>query len=491
MSLAHLSDEEILAQLAATANENQLLQWSNMCYGSPMNPEPDWQRRFYDAGAYASQRMLMAANGVGKSQTVCAEGAYHATGLYPDWWTGHRFTRGGWEMWIGSIDNNMQKIGPQRALMGRDLDTMLGTGLIPKSHIVSIERRQAGVKDVVDTVIVRHVSGENVVLTWKTFEQGWRKWQSGDPKVIIWDEEPDDSVVDQKDILSETLTRLVRNSGIWLIGYTPLLGQTNLTEHFMDSEDPGVITIGATWDDAPHMSAEDRARIEAQYKTDAERDARARGVPMLGEGKILHTAKSIYVCDPVPIPDHWARIKGIDFGGTDGHPHAIAELAWDRDNDITYLIWEWRDNGRTRDHAFAINARDPWVPVAWPHDGMKHDPGSGLRLHTQYRDDHHVNMLSRSARYTNDVGGKQAQWPVIETIRDDMDAGKFRVFRTCTNWQREADSYHTKDGKIVSKRDDLLKASFYARMMRRFARSKHEGMRQRRSRAPAPLKTHA
>jgi phage terminase large subunit-like protein len=484
-----LSTDEILNALSEAATYNQLLLWWDQCYGSPNTPDPDWQRRFYDAGAYASQRMLMAANGVGKSQTVCAELAAHATGIYPEWWTGHKFTHGGWEAWIGSIDNNMQKIGPQRALMGRNLDDLLGTGLIPRANIIDFDRRQAGVKDVVDTVTVRHASGDNVMLTWKTFEQGWRKWQSGDPKVIVWDEEPDDSVVDQKDILSETLTRLVRNSGIWLVGYTPLLGQTNLTEHFMESDDPGVYVGGATWDDAPHMNPEDRARIEAQYKTDAERDARARGVPMLGEGAIFSTKETSFLIDPIAIPGHWARIKGIDFGGVQNHPHALACLAWDRDTDIKYLYSEWRDNGKTRDHAHAVNATDPWIPVAWPHDGMVHDRGSATRLYRNYRDEYHVNMLSKSARYKNDEGGAQPQWPVIETFRDELDAGKFKVFRTCQKFVREYRSYHMKDGKIVAKRDDLLKAVFYARMMLRYARSESQGARLHHSHHPAPFTT--
>ena len=488
MSYDHLSDDEILSALTKVSTQNQLLTWWEQCYGSPQTPDPDWQRRYYDAGAFASQRLLMAANGVGKSQTVCAELAAHATGIYPEWWTGKRFSRGGWEAWIGSIDNNMQKIGPQRALMGRDLDTMLGSGLIPRANIIDFDRRQAGTKDVVDTVIVKHASGDNVLLTWKTFEQGWRKWQSGDPKIILWDEEPDDSVVDQKDILSETLTRLVRNSGIWLVGYTPLLGQTNLTEHFMDSEDPGVFTIGATWDDAPHMSAGDRERIEKQYKTDAERDARARGVPMLGEGRIFTTSENVFVVDPPQIPPHWAHITGIDFGGISGHPHALAHLVWDRDSDIVCLTDVWRDNGKTRDHAHAINARGDW-PVAWPHDGMEHDAGSAKRLHDIYRNQHKVHMLSKSARYKNEDGGAQPQWPIIETLRDRMDAGKFKVSRTCTQWLSEYRSYHMKDGKIVAKRDDALKASFYALMMLRYATA--QTSMGRRSTQPAPFRSYA
>ena len=149
--------------------------------------------------------------------------------------------------------------------MGRDLGQRRGTGLIPAQAMGSVEKRQAGVKEVADTVTIRHISGENVIIKWLTFEQGWRKWQSGDPKIILWDEEPDDTVSDQKDILSETLTRLVRNSGIFMVGYTPLLGDTQLTQHFMHSEDPKVFYVGATWDDAPHMDADTRKSIAAQY----------------------------------------------------------------------------------------------------------------------------------------------------------------------------------------------------------------------------------
>jgi len=484
----HLSDDELLSALSQASNENQLLIWWSQCYGSPTNPQPDWQRRFYDAGMFASQRLVMAANGVGKSQTVCAELAAHCTGEYPDWWQGHKFRRGGWEVWVGSIDNNMQKRGPQRALLGRDLSDFLGTGLIPRSRIISFETRQAGVKEVADTTVIKHVSGDNVIIKWLTFEQGWRKWQSGDPKVILWDEEPDDSISDQKDILSETLTRLVRNNGIFLCGYTPLLGDTQLTEHFMHSEDPGVWWIGATWDDAPHMDANQRAMIEAQYP-EHQRLARTQGVPMLGEGRIFTTPENNFIIDPIPIPPHWARIQGIDFGGVENHPHAIASLAWDRDTDTVYLYDVWRQQGKTRDHAHAVNARSEWIPVAWPHDGMVHDRGSGVRLYRAYRDDYHVNMLSKSARYKNPEGGAQPQWPIIETMRDRLDAGKLRVFRTCKPWLEEYRSYHMKDGKIVAKRDDTIKASMYAMMMLRYARSQSQGMRMHTSHQPAAFTT--
>ena len=489
--LEHLSEIEVVDLLKNLSDDNALLKWWQMCYGSPDNPEflpdgrryPDWQRQYYDAGAYASQRMIIAANGVGKSQSVCAEGAAHITGEYPPWWQGQRFDYGGWEMWIGSIDNDMQKRGPQRALLGRNLEDALGSGLIPAKNIVDIELRQAGVKSVVDTLIVKHASGDNVTVKWLTFEQGWRKWQSGDPKIILWDEEPDESVVDQTAILSEALTRLVRNNGIFMVGYTPLLGMTQLTEHFMESTDAAVYYITAGWDDAPHMDENTKALIRSQYKSH-EVDARTKGVPMMGEGRIFTASEASFVCDPIRIPDHWAQIQGIDFGIA--HPAAIVNLAHDRDNDIVYVTDCWKKTDqKLGQHAQAINSRGKWKPVAWPHDGEKRDPDSGKRFHAMLRDNYECNMLQHSARYKADKGGAQPQWPIIETVRDRQEDGRWKVFRTCVDWIKESRSYHTKNGLIVPRRDDVLKASFYALMMIRYARSKHDGYRRSKPAAMA------
>jgi phage terminase large subunit-like protein len=476
------------------SDENQLATWWNQCYGSPHNPEflpdgrryPTWQREYYDAGAWAKQRMIIAANGVGKSQSVCAEAAAHFIGEYPEWWQGIRFPHGGWECWIGSIDNDMQKRGPQRALLGRNLDDALGKGLIPARNIVDMELRQAGVKGVVDTLIVKHSSGSNVTIKWLTFEQGWRKWQSGDPKIILWDEEPDENTVDQADILDEALTRLVRNSGIFMVGYTPLLGDTQLTSHFMDSEDPGVFYVTAGWDDAPHMLEEDKEMIRKQYKSH-QIDARTKGIPMMGEGRIIKASESDYVISPIPIPTHWSRIKGIDFGIA--HPCATVELAHDRDNDIVYIIKSWKKTDQTLgDHAQQINAADDWIPVAWPHDGEKRDANSGLQFHRLMRDKYRVNMLSMSARYDPETGGAQPQWPVIEDVNERLDSGRLKVFSTCQDWIKEARSYHQKGGVIVAKKDDALKASFYGLMMLRYAKSP-SSRQLRRSRAGAAFTT--
>src|SRR5688572_8405849 len=56
----------------------------------------EFQKKFHNAVGYlttlpAVQKMLMAANQVGKTLSAAMETAMHTTGKYPDWWQGHRF----------------------------------------------------------------------------------------------------------------------------------------------------------------------------------------------------------------------------------------------------------------------------------------------------------------------------------------------------------------------------------------------------------------
>lgn len=476
--LSKLSDEELLKGFSLACATNRL---------SAYTPY-DWQLEFHGLGSFAKERLLICANGVGKTYAISAELSMHCTGLYPDWWNGDRFPDGGFEVWVGSIDNEMQKIGLQETLMGPDLESGIGTGFIPRRCIEKINRRQSGIKDVLDEAFIAHTSGKRVKIRFKTFEQGDKKWQSGKPKIIVWDEEPDENNIEQKGVFSEMQTRLVRNAGIFFGCRTPLYGMTQLIEHFMETDNERVRWLGASWDDAPHMDAEARERAMAAYP-EHERETRSRGVVMMGEGAIFSESESKFVVDPFKIPDHWARIKGIDFGLA--HPAAVASLAHDRDTNTVYLYNVWRDYiKRTADHIEAINADgEPWIPVAWPHDGEKRDPKSGIQLQMNYRK--HCAMLSKSARYKNDVGGSQSVWKIVEDVRERLAGGTFKVFRTCKPWLEEYRSYHSKDGVIVARRDDALKASFYATMMLRFARSKAQSGRNRQQMQMAPFTTAA
>jgi len=164
---------------------------------------------------------------------------------------------------------------------------------------------------------------------------------------------------------------------------TPLLGMSQIVRRFLQETTPDRDFVQMTIDDAGHISPEDRERIIAGYP-EHEREARVKGVPMLGSGRVFPVAESVIFWEPHELPRHWPRICGIDFGWD--HPTAAAWLAWDRDADTVYLYDAYRVAQQTPViHAAAIAARGNWIPVSWPHDGFQADKGSGIALAEQYR----------------------------------------------------------------------------------------------------------
>ena len=216
-------------------------------------------------------------------------------------------------------------------------------------------------------------------------------------------------------------------------------------------------------DDAEHYSPERRAAIIASYLPH-EREARAKGIPVLGSGRVFPIEEDKIRCDPIPIPTHWAQINGLDFGWD--HPFAAANLAWDKDADCLYVCKEYRERETTPlIHAGAIKPWGDWIPCAWPHDGLQHDKGSGEELAKAYGK-HGLNMLAEKATF--DDGGNGVEAGILEML-ERMQTGRFKVFSTCGAWFGEFRLYHREDGQIVKLQDDLISASRYAVMMKRHA----------------------
>ena len=74
------------AELAAITDElSRYERFNKLELYKPYNK----QKEFHAAGSQYRERMLIAANQVGKTLCAAAEVAMHMTGLYPDWWEGY------------------------------------------------------------------------------------------------------------------------------------------------------------------------------------------------------------------------------------------------------------------------------------------------------------------------------------------------------------------------------------------------------------------
>ena len=420
------------------------------------------QEDFHAAGEAHRERLFCAGNQLGKTLAGAAEMAMHLTGRYPENWRGRRFPRA-IAAWASGVTGESVRDTTQRLLVGRPGE--YGTGMIPAACIVGEPKRALGVADLLDSVTVRHVSGGNSRLYFKRYEQGREKWQGETLDVVWFDEEP------APEIYTEGLTRTNATNGMAYMTFTPLQGMSEVVMRFLHESSPDRHVTYMTIDDAAHYTPEQRAAIVASYPAH-EREARAKGIPTLGSGRIFPVEEESILVEQFLIPAHWPRINGIDFGWD--HPAAAVQAAWDRDADCWYVIKAHRAREQTPIlFAPTVKAWGAWVPCAWPHDGLQHDKGSGKGLAQQYADTG-LNMLREHATHAPDPGkpegsgGNGVEAGLMEML-DRMQTGRLKVFAGLDDWMQEFRLYHRKDGRVVKERDDLMSATRYGLMMRRKA----------------------
>lgn len=434
------------------------------------------QREFHEAGRTNRERLLMAANQVGKTLSAGAEVAMHLTGRYPNDWRGFVY-REAPAYWVGGVTSESTRDNPQRILLGRG--TRWGTGMVPQDALRGFPAMRRGVIGAVDHFECRWGGGGDIQAgfascAFKSYDQGREKWQGETLGGIWFDEEPEEK------IYTEGLTRT--NVGLMpvMMTFTPLLGMTGTVKRFILDKVPGTHVTTMTLDDAEHYSPEERAAIIATYPV-FERAARTKGIPQLGSGRVFPIDEDEVKINAFPIPPHWAQHGALDFGWD--HPSAGVKLAWDRDADILYVTAAHRQRQQTP-AMFAASVKPwgtnpdgtQWLPWAWPHDGLQHDKGSGEQLAAQYRAQG-LRMHPQRATFEDGSFGVEAG---IAEMLDRMQTGRFKVFAHLNDWWEEFRLYHRQEGLIVKVGDDLMAASRYGVMMKRIAITQNK---------PAPAST--
>lgn len=429
------------------------------------------QAMFLAAGFTFRERLLMAGNQLGKTETGAYETFCHLTGRYPDWWLGHRYDHP-IRMWICGESSVVCRDVQQKKLCGQPgVDAELGTGYIPKDDFVEKPSLSRGVTDAFDTLQVHwHKKNHEGVYekagistaTFKSYEQGRLKFQ-GEPVDLIWlDEEP------PMEIYSECLTRTTATKGKIMMTFTPLKGKSDVVNRYLDEPDENRSVTTMTIFDAKHMTDQGPEYIAAIIKgwPAHERDARARGIPLMGSGRIFpFTDESIAEPALTYIPAHWVKLWGIDFGI--GHPFAAVLILWDKDNDVIHIHATVRmPDGLPLLHAAAIKPIGAAVPVAWPQDGTAREKGTGETVASHYK---RAGLMMLSGHATWPDGGISTEAGILE-MSERMQTGRLKVANHLVDWFDEFRQYHRKDGLIVKVRDDLMSATRIAIMDKRHAR---------------------
>lgn len=401
---------------------------------------------FFRVGATKRVRLALCANRVGKTETMGGyEVACHLTGIYPPWWEGRRF-RKPVKVWAAGDTAKTTRDAIQEKMLG-PWDNR-GTGLILGDKLGQVSPKQ-GIANAAEIVQVKHASGSNSRLIFKSFDQRREAFQGDEPDIVWLDEEC------PQDIYEESLTRTLTNDGIIILTFTPLMGLTPLIESFLEGgsiHDPKnnetKHVIMASWDDAPHIGKRAKADLLAEYLP-YQRDARSKGVPQLGSGAIYQVVEEDLVVPDFAIPDHWPRAYGMDVGW---NRTAAVWGAMNRETDTLYLYREhYMGQAEPVVHAQGINASGDWVHGAIDPASNGRSQHDGQQLIEQYRA-----LGLRLTQADNSVeAGIYAAWT-------RMASGRLKVFQSLANWRKEFRLYRRDEhGKIIKKDDHIMDATRY------------------------------
>lgn len=415
------------------------------------------QMEFHEAGSKYRERLLRAGNQLGKTYSAAAETVMHATGKYPSWWTGRQFKKAP-VIWCAGVTGEVVRDSIQRLLMG---DTAGNPGFLLEEDVED-KLPSRGVADLLDTILVKHISGGTSRIRLKYYEQGREKFQADTVDFVWLDEEPDIG------IYMEALTRTNATNGIVCLTFTPLKGMSEVVRRFLVEKSTDRHDTNMTIMDALHLPEAERQRIINSYPKH-QLQSRINGVPMMGEGGVFEGIdEGQIICkpfNPLDMPWYWMEIAGIDFGWA--HPTAAIKLLYDPQGDIIFVTNAYRRKEATPlEHAAALK---PWgreLSWAWPHDGLQHDKGSGVQLKEQYVNQG-LKMLGERATF-DDERSNGVEAGIAEMLMR-MQSGRLKIFSHLGELLEELRMYHRKDGKIVKEYDDLIDALRYAMMMIRYA----------------------
>jgi phage terminase large subunit-like protein len=491
----------------------------------PGNDAPTCRRlydkalRYMKAGATFPERLFLAANRIGKSETAGYEVTAHLTGRYPRWWEGRKFE--GPTDWRAAGDTMLTTRDIQQTILlgpHEGVPESKWLGMIPAHLIADVTRKSGGVSNCVDTIFVQHaekVHGAPALsrLSFLSYDMGRRVFQGFQCHGMWLDEEPPEpqekaetQAQGSSDIYTECLLRLMTLDGILLATFTPLRGMTpflvhyfstammpgteedegqdvpakrhylraGMTEEELAALDPqgvklpesttievnpyGQVTpryvVGATWDDAPHLTDAAKAKQWASIMP-YQRAARAKGLPQLGAGAIYPISDDDLRVKDFPIPEHWKRGYGMDCGGG-AKPTAAAFGALDPDADILYVTSVYKSGvGQTEPALHASSIKSRMGGWNWP--GV----GDAAALLMTEHDAEQLVMLYRRLGLDLNLPDKSVETGIKE-VWDRMTTGRLKVFASCVAWFQEFAMYRRdKHGRIVKSNDHVMDGTRY------------------------------
>ncbi len=209
--------------------------------------------------------------------------------------------------------------------------------------------------------------------------------------------------------------------------------------------------ITCTWDEVPHLTAQSKEDMLKSYPPHM-RDARSKGLPMLGSGAIYPIPETEITVQDFAIPPHWRKCFGMDPGW---NFTAAAWLAQDPDTLQIYLYsCIKQEKNIPAAHASAVKARGAWIPGVIDPAAAGHGQTDGKRMVDLYTAEGLVLAFADNAV----EAGLHRCWELLAS-------GQLKVFASCLPFFQEYRNYcRDEKGKVVKRDDHVMDAFRYAVM---------------------------
>lgn len=212
------------------------------------------------------ERAALAGNRAGKTVMACFETVCHATGIYPSWWEGLRFTEP-CRIWVANDTNKNTRDVNQFELLGAPGN--YGTGMIPADLLKETKIKQ-GIADAIEFIYIKHITGGLSSIQFKSYEQGWEAFTGAAIHLAWLDEEP------PLKIYVECCMRTMTTKGHVLLTFTPLQGATELVTSYLNSykEAAGKVASDIDTQSQVPLSPADDINTQAPLPENAEKKVR-------------------------------------------------------------------------------------------------------------------------------------------------------------------------------------------------------------------------
>ena len=442
------------------------MKYHQLKYFRPFNH----QRTFFKTG-HSERRGILAANRIGKTVSTCFETAMHLTGLYPDWWEGHRFSGPitamvageGWSQVALVLQNEL--LGTQDVKISENL----GSGAIPREHIITGTMRNDGANCI--GCEIKHINGGNSYLLFANYTQEVRQLQGFKLNLAVFDEQPPD------DFFSEIVTRTATTQGKVLCSFTPLKGLNGLVSKFWNKEE-GYNYIRVAWDDVPEydpwglpfLLKETRQQLERDYLPH-EREARIAGKPVMGKGAVFQLSNwPTYKTGEVDFQrmPNIQRVISLDLGLVNDKT-VISLIYWEPYERTAYLHKQIIVQGieEAVPTQYVNHLLRPEVfgtPIVLPADantsGRYTMSASSIR---ELFESYELNVYEKAIMNPPDSQGRTTNHKSygINQMRQMLEVGSLMVNENCTQFLSEAQNYFVDQQGRFSDPDDCIDSCRY------------------------------